>query len=77
MMMGIKDILLHPITLAVLAGLIAWSMMVADSKVSGEPKSVGTYIKNTSLVVSMVLGVVYIVSWMKLSPDVILGEPDF
>lgn len=76
-MMGIKEILVQPITLAALAGLIAWAMMVADSKVSGEPKSVSTYIKNVTLVVSLVLGVVYLVAWLKISPDVMLGEPDF
>ncbi len=76
-MIGIREIILHPITLAVLAGLITWSMMVADSKVSGEPKTVGTYFKNISLVVSLVAGIVYLLVWLKTSPDVILGDPDF
>ncbi len=76
-MMAIKDIFLHPVTLAALAGLVAWAMMVVDSKASGEPKSIGTYIKIISLVVCLVLGAVYLVSWLKISPDVILGEPDF
>ena len=76
-MMGIKEILLHPVTLAAMAGLIAWSMMVADSKLSGEPKNISTYFKNISLVVGLVVGIVYLVSWMKQSSDVILGEPDF
>ena len=78
-MLGLKEAVTHPVTLAFLAGLLAWGMMLLDSRVSGEPKATSTYIKNISLITSLVIGVSYVFIWMRLSPsnDVILSEPDF
>lgn len=76
-MLGIKEILIHPVTLAAVCGVIAWAMMILDSRAGGKEKTAGTYVKNVSLVFLLVFAVCYLLMWCRQSPDVILGEPDF
>lgn len=78
-MLGLKEAVTHPVTLACFAGLLAWGMMSLDSRVSGEPKAASTYIKNILLITSIVLGVTYLFVWVRSSGsvDVILSDPDF
>lgn len=86
--MTFLSILLHPASLAVVAGLLTFCFMKLDCKVSSEDKKTSAYCKNILLVSLLVGGAAYLINAYSIKSmkgggptvileDVALGEPDF
>ena len=76
------DILLHPLTLAAIAGIVTFLIMKLDDKFkssqSQDQYSAGTYFKNIVFVTLLVLAVCYLVRYFRSSPSTLKlggGQP--